>query len=135
VLTADHGVAPVPEVNQARRMPGGRLSEARIANKITDALTKRFGAGKWLASTTAPTMYLNLELIQTRKLDLAEVEHVAAAAARSEDHIARVYTSSDIAAGNVQQDDIGRAFSLNFYGPRSGKYAVRPVARKTSLLL
>ena len=31
VLTADHGVAPVPEVNQARHMPGGRLAEAQIS--------------------------------------------------------------------------------------------------------
>ena len=46
VLTADHGVAPVPEVNEARKMPGGRLSDARLSRKMSDALTKRFGPGK-----------------------------------------------------------------------------------------
>lgn len=30
VLTADHGVAPVPEANVQRRMPGGRLSVQSI---------------------------------------------------------------------------------------------------------
>ena len=25
VMTADHGVSPIPEVNQARKMPGGRM--------------------------------------------------------------------------------------------------------------
>ena len=29
VMTADHGVAPVPEVNQARHMIGGRNSQRR----------------------------------------------------------------------------------------------------------
>ena len=72
VLTADHGVAPVPEVNVARKMPGGRLAEATITQSVQDALTKRFGPGKWLL---APG-YLNHELIHTRKLDIAEVERV-----------------------------------------------------------
>ncbi|MEI4861625.1 alkaline phosphatase family protein, partial [Klebsiella pneumoniae] len=48
VLTADHGVAPVPEVNQKRNMPGGRLKGAEVTEKMNDALTKHFGAGKWL---------------------------------------------------------------------------------------
>jgi predicted AlkP superfamily pyrophosphatase or phosphodiesterase len=120
VLTADHGVAPVPEVNQARNMPGGRLSADHLAQKITDALTKRFGPGKWLLPGPVTTPYLNLELIQTRKLDPAEVERAAAQAALTEDHIARVYTRHELQTGQVQRDDIGRAMSLGFYGPRSG---------------
>jgi arylsulfatase A-like enzyme len=124
VLTADHGVAPVPEVNQERNMPGGRLSEARVFQRITDALTKRFGPGKWLLPSTAGMPYLNLELIQTRKLDPAQVERAAADAAMMEPHIARVYTRHDILSGLVQRDDIGRAISLGFYGPRSGDLIV-----------
>src|SRR5258708_39547178 len=41
VLTADHGVGPVPEVNQARRMPGGRLSGTDLAREGSEALVKR----------------------------------------------------------------------------------------------
>jgi predicted AlkP superfamily pyrophosphatase or phosphodiesterase len=120
VLTADHGVAPVPEVNEARKMPGGRLLETRLSRKMSDALTKRFGTGKWFAGGSATMPYLNLELIQTRKLDVDEVERVAAQAASTEEHISRVYTRHDLLAGQVQRDDIGRAVSLGFYGPRSG---------------
>jgi len=120
VLTADHGVAPVPEVNQARNMPGGRLSETRLQQKIIDALARRFGPGKWLLNSSATTAYFNLELIRSHKLDPAEVERVAADAVAAEDHIARVYTRHELQAGQVQQDAIGRAFSLGFYSPRSG---------------
>jgi len=124
VLTADHGVAPVPEVNEARKMPGGRLSEVLLSRKMTDALTKRFGPGKWFLPSPATMPYLNLELIKTRKLDPDEVERVAAQAASTEDHIARVYTRHDLLAGQVQRDDIGRAVSLGFYGPRSGDLVI-----------
>jgi hypothetical protein len=117
VLTADHGVAPVPEVNQERNMPGGRLSEARVFQRITDALTKRFGPGKWLLPSTAGMPYLNLELIQTRKLDPAQVERAAADAAMMEPHIARVYTRHDILSGLVQRDDIGAPLVWDFMGP------------------
>jgi predicted AlkP superfamily pyrophosphatase or phosphodiesterase len=120
VLTADHGVAPVPEVNQARKMPGGRLSEARVLQKINAALTKRFGPGKWLLPSAPNMQYFNLELIVTKKLDRAEVERTAAEAVLTENHIARVYTRTQLLQSNVQQDSISRAFSLGFYGSRSG---------------
>jgi len=126
VLTADHGVAPVPEVNQARHMPGGRLFEVRLTGKITDALTKRFGPGTWLLPGSPSMLYLNLKLAADRKADPAEVERVAAAAARTEDHIARVYTGQDLRTGNVPPDAIGRAFSLSFYAPRSGNLFILP---------
>src|SRR5262249_7910298 len=60
VLTADHGVAPVPEVNQARKMPGGRTKDAALMDKMTAALTKRFGAGKWFIYGSTNMAYLNL---------------------------------------------------------------------------
>ncbi|HUJ49031.1 MAG TPA: alkaline phosphatase family protein [Bryobacteraceae bacterium] len=124
VLTADHGVAPVPEVNQARNMPGGRLSETRLAQDMSDALVKRFGPGKWLLPAPATTPYLNLDLIQSRKLDLADVERVAEQAAAAEEHIARVYTRQQVLSGQLQRDDIGRAVSLGFYGPRSADLVI-----------
>jgi predicted AlkP superfamily pyrophosphatase or phosphodiesterase len=119
VLTADHGVAPVPEVNEQRKMPGGRLSAADYSKKIADALNKRFGEGKWFTSSGG-MLYFNRDLMRNQKLDPAEVERVAAEAALEQPHIARVYTRSQLASGNVQQDSISRAFTLGFFPQRSG---------------
>jgi predicted AlkP superfamily pyrophosphatase or phosphodiesterase len=126
VLTADHGVAPVPEVNQARHMPGGRLAEAQMIGLMTDALTKRFGPGKWFVAPSAIMPYLNLELIHTKKLDLAEVESVAAEAARQAPHIARVYTRQELMTGALQRDPIGNGISLEFFAPRFGDLYILP---------
>ena len=120
VLTADHGVAPVPEVNQERHMPGGRLAEAQLIGLMTDALVKRFGPGKWFAAASATMPYLNWELIHSKKLDPAEVESVAAEVARRGAHIARVYTRHELMTGSVQRDPIGNAISLEFFEPRFG---------------
>src|SRR5262249_32517616 len=120
VLTADHGVAPVPEVNQERRMPGGRLDGRALGEKISGALTSRFGPGKWMRATVSGMLYLDLDQISAAKLDPAEVQRVAAAAAMREPHIARVLTRDQLAGGRLQQDGISRAFSVGFFGPRSG---------------
>ena len=126
VLSADHGVAPVPEVNEARKMPGGRLSDARILQKVSEALTKRFGPGTWLLPSGSEMLYLNLELIRTKKLNPGDVERTAADAVLTEKHIARVYTRSQLLNGQVQQDVISRAFSLSFFAPRSGDIFILP---------
>ena len=120
ILTADHGVAPVPEVNQARKMPGGRLNGGELTAKITDALTKRFGPGKWLLASSGGMLYFNQDLIRAQKLDPAEVELVAAEAGLEQHHITRVYTRSQLVDGAVQHDEISRAFSVGFFGQRSG---------------
>ncbi|HVP00349.1 MAG TPA: alkaline phosphatase family protein [Bryobacteraceae bacterium] len=120
VLTADHGVAPVPEVKRSHEIPGGRLNDVAIIAKMNEALVKRFGPGKWIQAGTTSMPYLNLELVQKKKLDPAEVERVAADTALAEKHIARAYTRHDLESGRVQQDSIGHAASVGFYGPRSG---------------
>ena len=120
ILTGDHGVSPVPEVNQNRKLPGGRLNEFVLRQKIVAALTKRFGPGKWITGGTVQNLYFNLEQIAKLKLDPAEVERVAADSIANEPHIGRVYTRHDLASGRVQQDAIGASMSLQFFGPRSG---------------
>jgi hypothetical protein len=126
VLTADHGVAPVPEVNMKRKMPGGRLSDAILMKSMTDALVKRYGPGNWFIGGTVTMPYLNWELIRTKKLNLAEVEGVAAEAARQGAHIGRVYTREQLLNGNVQRDPFGDSVSLSFYAPRFGDLMILP---------
>ena len=127
VFTADHGVAPLPELNESRKMPGGRMVEFRLSKRIGDALVLKFGPGDWLLAGSPATMpYLNLNLIRKRGLDPAQFERVAADAAAGEDHISRAYTRHELLSGNVQKDPIGQAISFGFYGPRSGDVVILP---------
>ena len=63
VLTADHGVAPVPEVNEARNMPGGRIAARAIGDAIQQTLETRFGAGRWVVYNSAGAVYFDPALI------------------------------------------------------------------------
>lgn len=119
IFTADHGVAPVPEVNVGRRMPGGRLSDKEIGKAIESALTARYGEGKWMANAKSQyAPYLNYELIAAKKLTPAEVRVVAADAVRNLPHISRVYTKDQLLAGLPGVDFLSRRVSNGYYAPR-----------------
>lgn len=120
VLTADHGVSPVPEMNEQRRMPGGRLDASRIASELNQALVKQFGAGEWLLSAAGGAIYLNYETAAKNNANLVEVRRVAAATLRAVPHIARVFTSDALLAAEGAGDPIGHAIQLGFYATRSG---------------
>ncbi|MGA2182212.1 MAG: alkaline phosphatase family protein [Bryobacteraceae bacterium] len=124
VLTADHGVAPVPEVNQARKMPGGRLSEVVMLRAVTDALTAKYGEGKWIAGGSEASVYLNRQLIRDKKLDPAAVEETVAEVLRGMPHVFRVYTRSQLARGEVTGDYVSQAVLNGFYEQRSGDVIV-----------
>jgi len=126
VFTADHGVAPVPEVNAARKMPGGRLDSAAIEARISRALTSKFGRGEWFVYDSYGFLYLNYETASKNNADVAAVRSYAAEVARSEPHIARVFTRDELLNGHVAADPVGRAAELGFYGPRSADLLLLP---------
>ena len=128
VLTADHGVAPVPEVNQARKMPGGRLDSAALAQTVAAALSARFGKGDWFLSDSFGFFYLNYEAVKKNNAEPAEVRRIAAEAARTLPHITRVYTSDELLRGQgaASGDIVGRAAQAGFYAQRSADLVLIP---------
>jgi arylsulfatase A-like enzyme len=123
ILTADHGVAPVPEVNVARKMPGGRVDNASLVATAENALSAKFGQGKWIVSKGTP-IYLNRDLIREKKLNEDEVERVAAQALRDAPHVLRVYTREQILNGGAAGDAVAQSVNYGFYGSRSGDLVV-----------
>jgi hypothetical protein len=117
VMTADHGVSPVPEVNAARRMPGGRMPPGVVRKAVEAALIEKYGEGQWLLNPSDTAFYFNQDLIRQKKLEAAEVERTAAGAARGVAHVFRVYTREMLLAGAVDLQ-VGRRVMNGFYPPR-----------------
>jgi arylsulfatase A-like enzyme len=84
VLTADHGVAPLPE-RLAEGRPDGprRLDPAVLDSAVSLALTDRYGppAGiGWVSYDEPPMLYLSRGALAARKVGLEDAERVAQAA-------------------------------------------------------
>lgn len=114
VFTADHGVAPMPEVNAKRKMPGGRIASNVVSGAIKKRLEETYGPGEWIAATPEDAIYLNWEFIRSRKLALEEVTAEAARAAQEVPGVFRVYTRTQLSSGNGIHDRIGRRVMHGF---------------------
>ena len=108
VFAADHGVAPMIEVNAARKMPGGRASFTAIRDAVQKALVEKYGDGNWISGMPEENIYLNWELISSKKLTREEVSREAAQAALTAPNVFRVYTREQLQNGYAMEDSIGR---------------------------
>jgi len=126
VFTADHGVAPVPKVNNDRKMPGGWLSASEYSAKIAAQLSQKFGQGNWFRYDSYGQFYLNYATAEKSNADLEAVRRFAAEAARGLPHLARVYTRDELLRPVAAVDSVGRAVQLGFYGPRSADLVLVP---------
>jgi hypothetical protein len=124
VFTADHGVAPNPELLQSERMPGGRLTNPEFFGPVIKALEGRFGPGKWLLSTAGSSPYFDNELLAAKKIDPAEAERVAARVLYREPHVARVYTREQLLNGYAPADRFDLRVIRSFHPQRSGDLEV-----------
>jgi predicted AlkP superfamily pyrophosphatase or phosphodiesterase len=120
VVTADHGVAPVPEQMKAWKMPGGRFTREALEKAATGALEKSFGPGPWLEGRAGSALYLNRALMAERGLDPAAVEARAASGVESVASVWRAYTRSQLLEGRVPPDPWSRRVILSFDRERSG---------------
>jgi hypothetical protein len=107
VLTADHGVAPSPDVEARRRMPGGRMAAGSVRQAVQGALAQRFGDGPWVVSPTDHSIYLDRKLVAEKKLELAAVQDAARDAAEAVPHVLRAYALHDLLAGAAAGDPVG----------------------------
>ena len=119
-FTTDHGVAPTPESLTERSLPGGRMTTKELFDPLQQRLTAKFGDGKWLLATAGSSPYLNHELIESKKLDPAEVRQLAAAVTATVPHVSRVYTRDQLQRGDVANDRIGTRVLRGFNAQRSG---------------
>jgi len=114
VMSADYGVAPVPEINVARKMPGGRVDKAAYTRAVQDALDTKFGKARWIIGSWESGFYFDQNLIRERKLNPSDVEDEAARAIANLPYVERTYTRTQLmhrqAMASLADDYVARSF-------------------------
>lgn len=131
VLTADHGVAPLPEVF-GRLHPGvgaRRLHPAAVDTVVRAALAAQYGAAPapgWVTHHDQPQLYLNLAALRAKNVAVDEAERVAQAAVMSVPGVHEAHTRTELVTGRHAGARTGEAYS--FYPGRSGNiyYQMQP---------
>ncbi len=123
VLTADHGVAPLPEVFE-RLHPGAsarRFHPAVVDTVVNAALEARYGpapAPGWVVHHDQPQIYLNLAALRAKRVAVEEAERVAQGAVMSVPGVHEALTATELAKGRAAGTRTGEVHS--FYPGRSG---------------
>jgi arylsulfatase A-like enzyme len=121
-LSADHGVAPLPEQSGGNRQPS-----AEIVATIDKALAPFFGPGKYVAHTVYTDLYLAPGVYDRLKAT-PEASAALLQALRALPGIAHAFRADMIErpSARASADPALRAAALNYYGPRSGDIIIVP---------
>jgi predicted AlkP superfamily pyrophosphatase or phosphodiesterase len=122
VLSADHGVAPVPEEQMARKLPGGRYDGQAERAAVQDALAAAFGPGEYILATSETGFYL--DYTAAASVSRSDLENVAAEALRRMPQVARVYTRTALEQADVAGDRIDQRVINGFHRDESGDLVV-----------
>jgi predicted AlkP superfamily pyrophosphatase or phosphodiesterase len=120
-VTGDHGVSPVPEYLQSLGFEAGRIADGDVINAANQALTARFGDGKWVLALVNDQLHLDHKLMAERQADAAEAERIAGQAALERvPGIADFFTRTQIIEGRMPNGPIARRVMNGFHRARSG---------------
>lgn len=139
VLTADHGVAPIPERVKAMNanFSAGRVDNVRVLKTCEAALERAYGplsGGRhWLIVDESNLLFMR-DVLKEKNAPQSEAENVVREALLTIDFVAAAYTRTDMEAGKVL-GPYAAATLLSFNRERSGDlyYQTKPywLDRKT----
>jgi predicted AlkP superfamily pyrophosphatase or phosphodiesterase len=121
-LTADHGVAPIPESVRVLGLDANRLSARVIADTVERELAV-LGPGTHVANADGDDVYLTTGTWARVKAVPGLVERLRARL-RAIRGVAAVYTRDDLAAVTTASDPIARRMAASFRPDRSGDLIV-----------
>lgn len=129
VLTADHGVAPLPEMVRNSSLGAGRINSSKIANAVEKGLRARFGVAPvpgWVAYMAPPWIYLNLKELKQRGIAIEAAERTAREAVRGVAEVHRAFTATEL--GELQKAGMVSGPAFSFHPARSGNvyYELKP---------
>jgi hypothetical protein len=118
-LSADHGVAPVPEQTVLTGAAAGRFSSTRVRGEIDTALQPFLGEGPHVTTISGTNVYLTPGTL-ARVMDLADARNAVARALLGVESVARVYWADELGSTTATDDPVLRAARLSYVPGRSG---------------
>jgi predicted AlkP superfamily pyrophosphatase or phosphodiesterase len=124
-LSADHGVAPVPEDMARTGVDTGVLSFRGLQERMENALQPFNCAKPAIARMAEGNVYFSPGVYDRLKQDRAALQAVIQAAL-AQPGVATVYRAEDLAATELSTSQIRTALTLSYFSGRSGDLFVVP---------
>ena len=95
-LTADHGVAHVPQFLLDNRLPAGYFNKGGFSNNLKKAVSFRFGIDDLILNISNNEVYINHKIVADKGLDAAIVKNFIVSEIRAHQDIAEVYSTTEL---------------------------------------
>ncbi len=123
-LSADHGVAPMPAVAAALRLPGRNMDSDALRKETNGELNRMFSPGKnteYVAELDWPIAYLSEEAFRAVKANEGYAEQTTGEVLQKNAQARGFYTREHLMAGWVAPDIMGDKYA-NSVSPYGGWY-------------
>ncbi len=124
-LSADHGVAEIPEQLQAEGRDGGRIDAAGIVTAIERAAQTLLGPGRAVARMVTNDIYFRPDAFEKLSASPSTLKAVIKAA-QSRPGVGRAFYAGELAGAEASRDALLRAAALSFVPGRSGDIVIAP---------
>jgi predicted AlkP superfamily pyrophosphatase or phosphodiesterase len=124
-LTADHGVAPMPERAVAEGLDAGRIAADALSAAIERSLSQTLGAGPHVARVMNAEVYLRPGVYDRLRAQPAAIDALRTAVTTLPG-VLSLYTRSELSGTRFDDDPIGRRLARGFYAERSGDLMIVP---------
>ena len=124
-LTADHGVAPIPEAATAGGLNAGRVRPAALIRRIDDALSQVLGRGVYVARVNYTGLYFKPG-VYDRILANPHALRAVTDAILTSPGVWRVFRSDRLDRQYIGDDPVARAVRLGHFPGRSGDMIIVP---------
>ncbi|MGA7079947.1 MAG: alkaline phosphatase family protein [Terriglobales bacterium] len=124
-LSADHGIAPLPEFAKTLRLPAANLDAKTLREEINSLLSKKYSKkADYVVDLDYPVAWLNEDAFAGLSLEHKESEDEASVGeAMKEVGLAGYFTKSQLARGEVPATEVGRRYAHS-YSPEGGWYVI-----------
>jgi predicted AlkP superfamily pyrophosphatase or phosphodiesterase len=123
-LSADHGFMNIPEYSASKNLDAGRIDPEKMIAETNAHLSRKFGDGKYIFAWWNPTLYVDYDLVEGKKLSRVDVENEAQAFLRSYPGVEAVYTRSQLETGLVPDNKLAKQVTLAWHQQYSGDIVI-----------
>jgi hypothetical protein len=124
-LSADHGVAPLPEFAKTLRLPAANLDAKALRGQINSLLSKKYAKkADYLLDIDYPLAWLSEDAFAGAPAGKKESDAEAdAGEAMKQAGLAGYFTKSQLARGETPATEVGRRYAHS-YSPEGGWYVI-----------
>lgn len=124
-ITADHGVCPLPEQSQDRKVApdAARVDPVDLHKELDAHLSAKFGgskAAKWVEAIVFPWVYLNPRVVKSNGQTREAVAAEAAKFLTTHPHVQRTFTHAELLGAGPESDEVAALAKRSFHPDRCG---------------